>query len=102
MVARHALIALLAATAAAGCRAAGGGRVAGPELPAPRATATARQVADQHNRNAQAIRSLIARPEITVQGRRFLGGSAAGNLALERPHNFRLQLRGPGNTEVAD
>ena len=45
----------------------------------------------EHNRNAEMIESLEARPSITVSARRQ-HLPVDGRMALERPHNFRLEL----------
>ena len=62
-------------------------------LPRPLAEQTldVNEFVAEHNRNAGQIQSLEAKPTIKVQGKEF-SGQADGQLALERPRNFKLEL----------
>ena len=53
----------------------------------------------EHNRNADLIRTLEAKPTIGVSGR-MMKGRADGKLAMERPRNFKLELLGVRATEA--
>jgi hypothetical protein len=61
-----------------------------PQAQLQRAFPLERFVAE-HNQNAERIQSLEARPSVGVAGK--LTGRADGKLALERPRNFKLELR---------
>jgi hypothetical protein len=52
-----------------------------------------------HNRNAERIQSLEAKPTIRVEGK-VLKAIADGRLALVRPHNFKLLLKSTRATEA--
>jgi hypothetical protein len=45
---------------------------------------------EEHNRNAERIQSLTARPTVGVAGK--LTGRVDGRLSMERPRNFKLEL----------
>lgn len=104
MVARHAWLALFATVACAGCHA--GGFRAPTTRPEPIAlkpqAPEAREVVARWNANARRVASLEAHPSITVAS----GATRAvvkGDMALERPRNFRLTLARPfTGTEEAD
>jgi len=51
----------------------------------------------EHNRNAERIQSLTAKPTIGVTGK-AMRGRADGRLALVRPRDFKLQLARMGTT----
>lgn len=92
MTARRLLaVAALACCAGPGCRALGvsPGR-ANPVAPAP--SLAVAQIVEDHNRNAELVRSLEATPTVSVNGRLRTGGSASGRMAVVRPHDFRLTL----------
>jgi hypothetical protein len=91
----------MAVAAASGCRALGNGNLARPDAVAVQPSATARDVADRINRNAQAIQAFRARTEVTVNHRRA-GGTASGNMAFERPRSFCLRLKAPMHPDLAD
>ncbi len=105
---RLAAIALATLLATAGCRAPGIAGLRRPGLaPAtPELTADVRAVVDRHNRNAELVDSLTAKPSVKVTSRDNrrvgpLGGgvSASGRLAIERPRNLSLKL---GTTVMRD
>ena len=96
-VAPRLLLAMLALLGSAGCRTASTGPVASnrpPEL-RPRPTFDLDAFIAEHNENAERIRSLEARPSISVKigpPGEVQGGGVDGRLALERPRNFKLEL----------
>lgn len=90
MSARLAAIALLAATAASGCRTLGVAPTR-PDLVPPVTTLPVAQMIEDHNRNATIVRSLQATPSVSIRSSR-LGGTASGQMALVRPRDFRLSL----------
>lgn len=55
----------------------------------------------EHNRNAEQIESLKARPSIGIAGRR-LRGHTDGHLAMQRPRDFKLEMDAPGGGKKAD
>jgi hypothetical protein len=91
------LLALLALLGAAGCRTASTGSLAQRRPPEvrPQSTFDLQAFVADHNKNAQRIRSLEARPTIAAKigppGETQEGG-LNGRLALERPRNFKLEL----------
>jgi hypothetical protein len=102
MASRHSALALGILLAASGCRTAGVGNLAREEPAPPKATLTAAEVIREHNRTAERIESLEARPSITVTSSEG-GGVVQGNMALERPRNFSLVLfGGPSRMKMAD
>ncbi len=107
MVARHAVLALLAVVASAGCH--GMGFRTPPVRPEPIALKPAvpevREVITRWNENARKVASLEAHPSINV----VVGTTGAfhglvkGDMAVQRPRNFRLTLERPSSlTEEAD
>jgi hypothetical protein len=95
-VAPRLLLALLATLGASGCRTAGIGSMARTQLPEPRLAFALDEFVADHNRNAQQVTSLEAKPSITVtmvdQNGLSRSGQLDGRLALERPRNFKLEL----------
>jgi hypothetical protein len=55
----------------------------------------------EHNRNANQIQSLKARPSVQVVGRRLTGRTDA-RLAMQRPRDFKLEMESVGGTKKAD
>src|SRR5262249_48320872 len=53
-----------------------------------------------HNRNAERIQSLEAKPAITVAMTRRTPFHVDGRMALERPRNFKLELSHFGTTKA--
>jgi hypothetical protein len=87
--------------AASGCRTAGFRDLTRGDNPAPpRVTETAAELLADHNRNAEKVGSLEAKPSVTVNHRNITG-ALSGKLAFERDRNFKLVLSSPMN-EVAD
>ncbi len=101
MVRRYAILALAALLAGTGCHAGLSGNAARQDPPIARETVTVKRFIDQHNKNASALTSLTAQPQIQVSdgGRR---GRVNGQMALERPRGFRLDLRASVGGQVAD
>jgi hypothetical protein len=76
-----------------GCRAAGTGSLS--LHPRPGLTQTSFDLDEfiaEHNRNAESIQSLKARPSIGVATGRRLRFHVDGHLALQRPRNFKLEV----------
>jgi hypothetical protein len=90
MSARLVAIALLAASAASGCRALGVSQRR-PDVVPPVATLPVAEIIADHNRNAALVRSLEAEPSVSIRSVR-MGGTATGRMALVRPRDFRLSL----------
>ncbi|HEV3168474.1 MAG TPA: hypothetical protein VGZ22_30995 [Isosphaeraceae bacterium] len=102
MVARRAWLAVLALLASAGCRAAGVGSLAPRQDPiAAQAPLAADRVIAQINSNARKVESLKANPSITVYYDRHRY-AVDGKLALERPRNFKLDIRSTVHGKEAD
>lgn len=97
------LLAIAAMLSASGCRAWNTGPLS--LTPAPRALAERKLDVDtfvaEHNKNAERIQSLEAKPTIGVYGR-VMKARADGRLALERPRNFKLELSSARGTKEAD
>ena len=96
---------LLATTlcAASGCRTAGVGDLSRQERLPTRSTESAADLLVEHNRNAELVRSLEATPGVTGANRGKHLPGAGGNLALELPRKFRLQVTaGMSGQEIAD
>ncbi len=55
----------------------------------------------EHNRNAERIQSLRARPSVQVVGRRLTGRTDA-RLAMQRPRDFKLEMESVGGSKKAD
>lgn len=100
-VRRLALSAALVASAG-GCAASRGARLSRPDaiaqapLPAPAVA----EVVARHNQNAAMVNSLFVAPVISAKFSRMAGG-LSGNMVFERPHNFRLVVKG-GSKKMAD
>jgi hypothetical protein len=94
-IARLGLLGAVYALACSGCA------VLNSRAPAPRPQPIAQRTfpvdrfVAEHNRNADRIESLTARPTVGVTGK--LTGRADGRLAMERPRNFKLELLRIGN-----
>ncbi len=95
---RLAMLMIMAALGLAGCRTAGTESIARNRAPAVQPLETAfdlNEFVAEHNRNAELISSVEARPAITItmgpQGD-TRSGAVAGHLAVERPRNFKLEL----------
>jgi hypothetical protein len=105
MPVRRVWAALLAIVTASGCRALSNERLAGRDpLTATPSSIDVAAVVAQHNRNAQPVVALQAKPTVAISygARNKGGGGAHGRMALERPRNFRLTLEAGMTTHVAD
>jgi hypothetical protein len=93
---RLATVALLAVCAASGCRTAGVGDLARPDPPLASGTANVAAILAEHNRNAEQIQVMQARPDLTVtvdeKGSRPSSHPLNGRMAMEQPRNFKLEL----------
>jgi len=99
---RPATFALLATTllAASGCRTAGVNNLARQDALPSRVEESAVDLLVEHNRNAERVRSLEAKPSVSSAGRGATG-SLQGKLALELPRNFKLGLFMPISGQAA-
>jgi hypothetical protein len=105
-VLRLASLALLLFSAASGCRTAGVGDLARPgPLLTPSNTSVAAILAE-HNRNAERIQVMQARPDLTVtmkeRSKRDSTHPLTGRMALEQPRNFKLELYHSVQSKVGD
>src|SRR5262249_38633825 len=87
-----------------GCRAAGMGSIWPRAQPAlSQGSLDVEAFIAEHNRNAERIQSLEAKPSITVAVPRRPAVHVDGRMALERPQNFKLELSAAfGSKKVAD
>ena len=87
---RPATIALWAifALGSSGCRTAGVKDLTRLDPFPSRTSESATELLAEHNRNAERVQSLEARPSITIDRQ----GGVSGSLAFERPKNFKLVL----------
>jgi hypothetical protein len=100
-IARSIMLALAVTLGASGCRAWNPGTFTPTPRPLAERTLDVDEFVVEHNRNADRIRTLEAKPTIGVKSKAF-HGQADGRLALERPRNFKLELLGPMHTIKAD
>jgi hypothetical protein len=95
-VLRLAIVALLAVCATSGCRTAGVGDLARPDPPLASGTANVAEILAEHNRNAERIQVMQARPDLTVtvdeKASRASSHPLSGRMAMEQPRNFKLVL----------
>jgi len=94
--ARRILVAM-AALGLSGCVALNRGSLSLTPRPLGEHTLDVAEFVAEHNRNAERIQSLTAKPTIGVAGK-AMRGRADGRLALVRPRDFKLQLARMGNT----
>jgi hypothetical protein len=100
-VGRRILLVMAVAVSSIGCRAAGTGTFS--LFPRPASTLGSLDVEEfvaQHNRNAESIQSLEAKPAIKVSLPWQPEFHVDGRMALERPRNFRLQLSHFNNSKA--
>lgn len=93
MVHRHALLALSALIAGAGCHAGPAGNVAKQDPPLTKSMVSVTNFVERHNKNAATIKSLQAAPSIHVLLANGETHRVNGRMAMERPKNFRLELQ---------
>lgn len=100
--ARPASLAALILVALSGCRTAGVDNLARqrPVAARPQPQYDAQEILAEHNRNAEQIETISAQPSLVVN-KGLKNYAVDGNLALERPHNFRLEMHHTGGA-VAD
>ncbi len=74
-----------------------------PPQPAPKTLAQrdfdVAQFVAEHNRNAEQIQSLKARPSVQIVGRRLTGRTDA-RLAMQRPRDFKLEMESVGSKKA--
>ncbi len=97
-VARHVLLAM-AALSLAGCAALNRGTLIAKPRPVGERTLDVDQFVAEHNRNADLVQSLEAKPNIAVKGR-VMQAQADGRLGMMRPRGFSLQLSAHGQTRA--
>jgi hypothetical protein len=93
-IARTIWLAMAATLCASGCRAWNPGPLALSPRPPGEISFDVDKFVAEHNRNAERVQSLEAKPTIVVASR-IMKASANGRLALERPRNFKLELSDP-------
>jgi hypothetical protein len=93
-IVRSIMLAIAVTLGASGCRAWNPGTLTPTPRPLAERTLDVDEFVAEHNRNADRIQSLAAKPTIKVTSKAFQG-QADGRLALERPRNFKLELLGP-------
>jgi hypothetical protein len=92
---------MVVAVALCGCRAAGTGSLSLYPRPLPaRGALDLDTFIAEHNRNAERIESLEAKPSITVLTANHAPVHVDGRMALERPRNFKLELSHFGTTKA--
>ncbi len=89
-IARSIMLAIAAMLGASGCRAWNPGAFTPTPRPLAERTLDKDEFVAEHNRNADLIQTLEAKPTIGVSGR--MKARADGKLAMERPRNFKLLL----------
>lgn len=101
------LLIAIAALGMMGCRTYG--TAPSPRLlppPEPKSSFDVQEFVSEHNRNAEIVESLQARPQITASmAKQLTGTPLTGALVMERPRNFKLELRsdrGFSKPSVAD
>src|SRR4051812_4221168 len=96
-VSRLTAFAILALCAVSGCRTAGVNDLARPEPPLTLKSTTAAEILAEHNRNAERIKILEARPSLTITvaepNKEKSSYSVDGQLTMERPRNFKLKVK---------
>jgi hypothetical protein len=96
--ARQVLLAM-AALGLGGCVALNRGTIAPRARPLAERTFDLDEFIAEHNRNAESIKSLEAKPTIGVKGR-LMKAQADGRLGMVRPRNFKLELQSMGQTKA--
>src|SRR6516225_603549 len=100
-VARLVLLVAVATLSSSGCVLLNNRPVQPTPKPLAQRTIEVTTFVAEHNRNANQIQSLRARPSIQIAGRR-LTGRMDGRLAMQRPHDFKLEMDAVGGTKKAD
>ena len=99
--ARHILLAM-AALGLGGCVALNRGSLAPRPKSVSERTFDLDEFVAEHNRNAESIETLEARPRIGLKSKRVGAGHGDGKLAMVRPRNFKLEISGPMNKSLAN
>ncbi len=100
-VGRRLWLVMAVALSSMGCRAAGTGTLSlFPRTPSTQGTLDVEEYVAQHNRNAESIQSLVAKPSIKASTRLRPQVHLDGHMALERPRNFRMELTSFGVTKA--
>lgn len=94
--------AALLLVAQTGCRTAGVDNLTRQAPAVARPQLTAQALVTEHNRNAERIEKISAKPSLSISKGRRPMGAANGFLALERPRNFRLEVSATAGGDVAD
>jgi len=98
-VARPILLAM-ATLGLSGCVALNRGSVSSTPRPLAERSFDKDEFVAEHNRNAERIESLTAKPSIGVAGKVVMKGRADGRLDLVRPRKFKLVLKSMGATKA--
>jgi hypothetical protein len=98
-IARRIMLAMTLTLGLGGCRALNTGSLAPTPKPLAVRTFDLDKFVAEHNRNAERVQSLTAKPSIGVAGR-VMRARADGRLALERPRNFKLELASMGEKKA--
>jgi hypothetical protein len=100
-VGRRLWLVMVVALGSIGCRAAGTGTLSlFPRTPLTQGTLDVEEYVAQHNRNAESIQSLVAKPSIKASTRLRPQVHLDGRMALERPRNFRMELSSFGQSRA--
>lgn len=94
-VARLMLLVALAALTSSGCVLLNNRQPQPAAKPLTQRTIDITEFVAEHNRNAERIDNLKARPTIGIAGKR-LRGRADGHLAMQRPRDFKLEMESVG------
>jgi hypothetical protein len=97
-IARSIILAIAATLGASGCRAWSPGTLTPTPRPLAERTLDVEEFIAEHNRNAERIQTLEAKPTIGVSGK--IKARTDGKLAMERPRNFKLELKSARATEA--
>jgi len=95
------LLVAIAAVGSSGCVLLNNRPLAPTPRPLAQRTVDVTAFVSEHNRNANQIESLKARPSVQIAGRR-LTTRTDGRLAMQRPRDFKLEMDSPGGGKKAD
>ena len=99
MVRRKAILGLVALLAAPGCNAGNSGGLKRSEPPIAKESLSKTRIITQINKNSATIKSLKAMPAIVVEGD-DTSGKLSGYMAMERPKDFRLEMKYHNRTQA--
>ncbi len=94
------IVLAVATLTSSGCAALSRGSLAPTPRPLVERSFELTEFVADHNRNAERIKSLTARPSIGVAGKKVLNGRADARLDLVRPRKFKLVLKSMGATKA--